>query len=86
MLLHLLPSYTPVILLIYHSHSTYMAMGDGWRVTVIYEENNMSITVKEGQDALINTKTGKAPGIDGCHVECMMKGGESDCGVVGEAV
>lgn len=52
-----------------------VSVGNGRRVTIMDEENERSIIRKEVQDVLHNIKTGKAPGLDGCLVECMMEGG-----------
>ena len=52
-----------------------VAVGDGRRMPVMGEENDREIKREEVEKALKEMRTGKAPGLDGCHVECLSKGG-----------
>ena len=49
----------------------------GARMPLVGEENEREITEKEVLDAVNETKTGKAPGLDGCRAEMLKKGGKS---------
>merc|ERR1711980_35934 len=52
-----------------------VAVGDGRRMPVMGEENDREIKREEIEKALKEMRTGKAPGLVGCHVECLFKGG-----------
>ena len=52
-----------------------VAVGDGRRMPVMGEENDREIKREEVEKALKGMRMGKAPGLDGCHVECLSKGG-----------
>ena len=52
-----------------------VAVGNNVRVTRMDEENERGISEVEIQMALKKMRSGKAPGLDGCHVECLTKGG-----------
>ncbi|KAK7069162.1 hypothetical protein SK128_005564 [Halocaridina rubra] len=54
-----------------------VAVGNEWRIPVLGDENDREITKEEVRLALRTVNAGKAPGIDGCHVECLSKGGEA---------
>ena len=51
------------------------AVEDGRRMPVMGEENDRVIKREEVEKALKGMRMGKAPGLDGCHVECLSKGG-----------
>ncbi|KAK7076119.1 hypothetical protein SK128_001167, partial [Halocaridina rubra] len=63
-----------------------LAVENEWRMPMLGDENDRDITKEKVRLALRATKAGKAPGIDGCHAECLSKGGEvllewMDCSV-----
>ena len=51
------------------------ARGNDRGVTVLGEENEQEISMGEIRDALRKVKAGKAPGLDRCPMECLIKGG-----------
>lgn len=52
-----------------------VAVGNGWRMPRLNEQNEVDVTKEEVERALSEVKSGKAPGLDGCMVECLKKGG-----------
>ena len=46
-----------------------------WRIPVLGELNERAISIEEVREAVNKMKWGKAPGLDGCPVECTKKCG-----------
>ena len=53
------------------------AVGGGGGVNVLGSSNEAVITFEEVQEAVKETRKGKAPGLDGCAAECLKSGGVS---------
>ena len=52
-----------------------VVMGNNRRITRMDGENGRNISEGKAQTALEKMRTGKAPGLNGVHVECLIKRG-----------